>query len=151
MASSVVKRVSRKGRGRRRNAPMSEINVTPFVDVMLVLLVIFMVAAPLMTAGVPLKLPETAATAVPSESEEPLVISIPVEGNITLMNAPVGEAELVGRLSAMLAERQSDRIFLRADGSNPYARVVQVMGALNAAGFTDIVLVTDTGGPRMDE
>lgn len=151
MASSVVKRVSRKGRGRRRNAPMSEINVTPFVDVMLVLLVIFMVAAPLMTAGVPLNLPETAATAVPSESEEPLVISIPADGDITLMNAPVVEAELVSRLSAVLAERESDRIFLRADGSNPYARVVQVMGALNAAGFTDIVLVTDTGGPRMDE
>ena len=151
MGSSVVKRVSRKGRGRRRNAPMSEINVTPFVDVMLVLLVIFMVAAPLMTAGVPLNLPETAATAVPSESEEPLVISIPAEGEITLMNAPVAEAELMPRLRAVLEERQSDRIFLRADGSNPYARVVQVMGALNAAGFTDIVLVTDTGGPRMDE
>lgn len=151
MASSVVKRVSRKGRGRRRNAPMSEINVTPFVDVMLVLLVIFMVAAPLMTAGVPLNLPETAATAVPSESEEPLVISIPADGDITVMNAPVAETELVSRLSAVLAERESDRIFLRADGSNPYARVVQVMGALNAAGFTDIVLVTDTGGPRMDE
>lgn len=148
--SDVVKRVSRKGRGRRRNAPMSEINVTPFVDVMLVLLVIFMVAAPLMTAGVPLNLPRTAATAVPSEQEEPLVVSIPAEGEVTLMNDPVADDQVVERLRAILAERQTDRIFLRADGGIPYARVVQVMGALNAAGFTNIVLVTDTGGPRMD-
>lgn len=148
--ADVVKRVSRKGRGRRRNAPMSEINVTPFVDVMLVLLVIFMVAAPLMTAGVPLSLPRSAATAMPTEPEEPLVISIPAEGAITLMNDPIADDAVVSRLRAVLAERQSQRIFLRADGSIPYARVVQVMGALNVAGFTDIVLVTDTGGPRMD-
>jgi biopolymer transport protein TolR len=76
MASGVVKRV--RSKGRRRNLPMSEINVTPFVDVMLVLLIIFMVAAPLMTAGVPLNLPETAANAVPNEDEEPLMVSIPV-------------------------------------------------------------------------
>lgn len=148
--ADVVKRIRRKGRGHRRNAPMSEINVTPFVDVMLVLLVIFMVAAPLMTAGVPLNLPRTAATAVPAEPEEPLVISVPAEGGITVMNEPVADDEVVGRLRAVLAERQTDRIFLRADGSIPYSRVVQVMGALNAAGYTNIVLVTDTGGPRLD-
>ncbi|MCF3972889.1 ExbD/TolR family protein [Paracoccus salsus] len=129
---------------------MSEINVTPFVDVMLVLLVIFMVAAPLMTAGVPLNLPRTAATAVPTEPEEPLVISIPASGQVTLMNEPVGDDEVVARLRAVLEERRTDRIFLRADGTIPYARVVQVMGALNLAGYTNIVLVTDTGGPRMD-
>ncbi|MBA49542.1 MAG: ExbD/TolR family protein [Paracoccus sp. (in: a-proteobacteria)] len=148
--ADVVKRISRRKSGRRRNAPMSEINVTPFVDVMLVLLVIFMVAAPLMTAGVPLNLPRTAATAVPTEPEEPLVISIPAEGQITLMNNPLADNQIVARLRAVLAERQSDRIFLRADGTIPYARVVQVMGALNAAGLTNIVLVTDPGGPRMD-
>jgi biopolymer transport protein TolR len=148
--ADVVQRVRRKGRGHRRNLPMSEINVTPFVDVMLVLLVIFMVATPLMTAGVPLNLPQSAATAVPTESEEPLVISIPAEGQVTLMDAPIADDEVVPRLRAVLAERQSERIFLRADGGIPYARVVQVMGALNAAGFTDIVLVTDPGGPRMD-
>lgn len=148
--ADVVKRVNRKGRGRRRNAPMSEINVTPFVDVMLVLLVIFMVAAPLMTAGVPLNLPKTAATAVPSEPEEPLVISIPSQGQITLMNDPVEDDALVESLRGVLEARQTDRIFLRADGTNPYSRVVQVMGALNAAGFTNIVLVTDTGGPTLD-
>ena len=150
MSGAVVKRVSRKGRGRRRNAPMSEINVTPFVDVMLVLLVIFMVAAPLMTAGVPLNLPQTAATAVPTEPEEPLVISIPVSGDVMVMDTPVAQDQIVTRLRDLLASRESQRVFLRADGSIPYARVVQVMGALNAAGFSDIVLVTDTGGPRMD-
>ena len=148
--ADVVKRVARKGRGRRRNAPMSEINVTPFVDVMLVLLVIFMIAAPMMTAGVPLNLPRTAATAVPSEPEEPLVISIPAEGQVTLMNDPVEDDQVINRLRAVLEQRQTDKIFLRADGAIPYARVVQIMGALNAAGFTNIVLVTDTGGPRMD-
>ena len=150
MSAAVVKRVSRKGRGRRRNAPMSEINVTPFVDVMLVLLVIFMVAAPLMTAGVPLNLPQTAATAVPTEPEEPLVISIPADGDVRLMDAPVAQDQIVTRLREILSQRESQRVFLRADGAIPYARVVQVMGALNAAGLSDIVLVTDTGGPRMD-
>jgi biopolymer transport protein TolR len=150
MSGAVVKRVSRKGRGRRRNAPMSEINVTPFVDVMLVLLVIFMVAAPLMTAGVPLNLPQTAATAVPTEPEEPLVISIPADGDVMLMDAPVAQDQIVTRLREILAGRESQRVFLRADGAIPYARVVQVMGALNAAGLSDIVLVTDTGGPSMD-
>ncbi|MEO1911204.1 MAG: protein TolR [Paracoccus sp. (in: a-proteobacteria)] len=148
MGSSVVKRVSRKGR--RRNQPMSEINVTPFVDVMLVLLVIFMVAAPLMTAGVPLNLPQTAANAVPTEQEEPLVISIPAEGQMLVMDQPVEDTQVVAALRTALADRQSGRVFLRADGAIPYARVVQIMGALNAAGITDIVLVTEAGGPRMD-
>ncbi|WP_042246874.1 ExbD/TolR family protein [Paracoccus sp. PAMC 22219] len=148
MASGVVKRV--RSKGRRRNMPMSEINVTPFVDVMLVLLIIFMVAAPLMTAGVPLNLPETAANAVPTEDEEPLMVSIPVEGSLTVMDQPVADDQVVTALRAILAERQSGRVFLRADGTIPYARVVQIMGALNAAGITDIVLVTETGGPRMD-
>ncbi|MFN3525730.1 MAG: ExbD/TolR family protein [Paracoccus sp. (in: a-proteobacteria)] len=150
MSGSVVKREARKGRGRRRNAPMSEINVTPFVDVMLVLLIIFMVAAPLMTAGVPLNLPQTAASAVPMDQEEPLVISVPVDGQVLVMDQPVADTEVVARLRAILAERQTGRVFLRADGAIPYARVVQIMGALNSAGITDIVLVTDTGGPRMD-
>lgn len=148
MGSSVVKRVSRKGR--RRNMPMSEINVTPFVDVMLVLLVIFMVAAPLMTAGVPLNLPQTAANAVPTEQEEPLVISIPAEGSMLVMDQPVDDTQVVSALRAALGERESSRVFLRADGTIAYSRVVQIMGALNAAGITDIVLVTEAGGPRMD-
>ena len=148
MAASVVKRV--RSKGRRRNMPMSEINVTPFVDVMLVLLIIFMVAAPLMTAGVPLNLPQTAASAVPTEQEEPLVISVPAEGTMTVMDQPVADEQMLAALREALAGRQSGRVFLRADGTVPYSRVVQIMGALNAAGITDIVLVTETGGPRMD-
>ncbi|WP_022707737.1 MULTISPECIES: ExbD/TolR family protein [Paracoccus] len=148
MAGQMVKRV--RSKGRRRNLPMSEINVTPFVDVMLVLLVIFMVAAPLMTAGVPLDLPETAANAVPTEQEEPLVISIPAEGQMSVMDRAVGDDGLVPALREVLETRESARVYLRADGGIPYSRVVQIMGALNAAGITDIVLVTETGGPRMD-
>ena len=152
--SDVVKRVGRTrrggGRGRRRNALMAEINVTPFVDVMLVLLIIFMVAAPLLTVGVPLELPRTAAQSVPTEPEEPLVISVPADGGLRLMDTAIADDALISRLQAVLAERQTQKIFLRGDGSVPYARVMQVMGALNAAGFTDVVLVTDGGGPRMD-
>lgn len=137
-------------RGRSRRQPMAEINVTPFVDVMLVLLVIFMVAAPLLTVGVPIELPETAANAVAAEPEEPLTISVPAEGPLMLMEDTVAEDQLVTRLRELSEARQSDNIYLRADGGIPYARVVQVMGALNAGGFNNIVLVTDTGGPRMD-
>ena len=149
MGAGVVKR-SRKGRGRARSQPMSEINVTPFVDVMLVLLIIFMVAAPLLTVGVPLELPKTAAQAVPAEPEEPLSVSVTPEGPILVMTTEVPENELVTRLRAVAEERQSDKIYLRADGAIPYARVMEVMGALNAAGFNNIVLVTEAGGPRMD-
>ncbi len=149
MGAGTVKR-SRKGRGRARTQPMAEINVTPFVDVMLVLLIIFMVAAPLLTVGVPLELPKTAAQAVPAEPEEPLSVSVTPEGPIMVMTTEVPEDELVTRLRAVADERQSDKIYLRADGTIPYARVMQVMGALNAAGFNNIVLVTEAGGPRMD-
>lgn len=149
MASGMTGRQHRRG-GRRRNRPMSEINVTPFVDVMLVLLIVFMVAAPMLTVGVPLELPRTAAQSVPSEQEEPLTISITPEGPLILMTTEVPEDELITRLQAVAQERQSSKIYLRADGALTYARVMQVMGALNAAGFSNIVLVTDTGGPRMD-
>ena len=137
-------------RGRSRRQPMAEINVTPFVDVMLVRLIIFMVAAPLLTVGVPLELPKTAAQAVPAEPEEPLSVSVTPEGPILVMTTEVPENELVTRLRAVAEERQSDKIYLRADGAIPYARVMEVMGALNAAGFNNIVLVTEAGGPRMD-
>ena len=149
MGAGIVRKERRRS-GRRRNAPMAEINVTPFVDVMLVLLIVFMVAAPMLTVGVPLELPRTAAQAVPTEQEEPLTVSITPEGPLILMTTEVPEEELITRLQAVSAERQSNKIFLRADGTLPYARVMQVMGALNAAGFHNIVLVTDSGGPRMD-
>lgn len=138
----------RRGRHRRgRSAAMSEINVTPFVDVMLVLLIIFMVAAPLLTAGVPIELPDTAASALPTEEEEPLTISMTADGKLLIQKEEVLEDTLIPKLRAIAAERTSDKVFLRADGAIPYERVAQVMGALNAGGFRNIGLVTDTQGP----
>ncbi|WP_460274135.1 protein TolR [Celeribacter sp. ULVN23_4] len=152
MGAGVVQKSGGGGRrrGRRRPAAMSEINVTPFVDVMLVLLIIFMVAAPMMTVGVPIELPETAATALPQEEQEPLTITLTADGQVLLMANETPETDLVAKLKAIAAERQDDKIFLRADGSVPYERVAQVMGALNAGGFRSIGLVTDQGGPRLD-
>ena len=153
MGAGVIKRKSNHRRRRGRSggsAAMSEINVTPFVDVMLVLLIIFMVAAPLLTVGVPVELPETAAEALATEQEEPLTITLTAEGEIVLQTTPTPRDELVSRLRAVAAEREGDKIFLRADGKIPYAEVVQIMGALNAAGFRNIGLVTETGGPSFD-
>ena len=153
MGAGVIK--SKGGGSRRRHrggksAAMSEINVTPFVDVMLVLLIIFMVAAPLLTVGVPVELPKTAASALPTEQEEPLTITLTADGRMLIMNADVAEGELIPKLTAIAAERTSRKVFLRADGAIPYERVAQVMGALNAGGFNEIGLVTDVDGPSMN-
>ena len=143
------------GRRRRRGGgggsrPMSEINVTPFVDVMLVLLIIFMVAAPLLTAGVPIELPETAAAPLPQEQEEPLAVTVSADGRILIGSSEVPRDEFLTRLRAIAGERASDKVFLRADGAVPYSDVMVVMGALNAGGFRNIGLVTDAGGPTLD-
>lgn len=153
MGAGVVQKSGGGGRRRRhrgRAAAMSEINVTPFVDVMLVLLIIFMVAAPMLTVGVPIELPDTAASAMPNEEEEPLTITITADGLILLQTTEVSDADLIPKLTAIAAERTSDKVFLRADGALAYERVAQVMGALNAGGFNNIGLVTDSGGPTMD-
>ena len=153
MGAGVMKKSGgggRRGRRRGSSAAMSEINVTPFVDVMLVLLVIFMVAAPMLTVGVPIELPDTAAKAMPNEEEEPLTISITADGLILLQSTEVADVDLISKLTAIAAERKSDKVFLRADGALAYERVAQVMGALNAGGFNNIGLVTDAGGPSMD-
>ena len=134
----------------RRSVPMSEINVTPFVDVMLVLLIIFMVAAPMLTVGVDVDLPKSAASALESENEEPLTITITKEGQIVLQTSTITKEELVTRLKGVANERSSNRIFLRADGEISYEFVMQIMGALNAGGFEDIGLVTDIGGPALN-
>jgi biopolymer transport protein TolR len=115
-----------------------------------VLLIIFMVAAPLLTVGVPVKLPETAASALPTEREEPLTITLTTEGGMMIQTTEVAGDDLIPQLRAIGAERKDKKVFLRADGAIPYARVVEVMGALNAAGFHDIGLVTETGGPTFD-
>ncbi len=151
MAAGVIKS-ERAGtrRRRRRTAPMSEINVTPFVDVMLVLLIIFMVAAPLLTVGVPVQLPKTAASALPVDQEEPLTVTITADGGVQIQTTDIARDELIARLRAVSAERVSDRVYLRADGAVSYAQVMEVMGALNAGGFANIGLVTDIGGPTLD-
>ena len=141
---------SSRRRRRRRAQPMSEINVTPFVDVMLVLLIIFMVAAPLMTVGVPVELPKTAANALPTDQEEPLTVTITAEGVVMIQKTETERDELVAKLRAIASERASTKVFLRADGAVAYELVVQIMGALNAGGFDDIGLVTDIGGPSLD-
>lgn len=139
----------RRGR-RRRTKPMSEINVTPFVDVMLVLLIIFMVAAPMLTVGVPVELPRTAAGALPAEQEEPLTVTLTADGRMLIQTTEVERGNLVSQLRAIAAERSNDKVFLRADGAIAYEQVMQVMGALNAGGFRNIGLVTESGGPALD-
>ena len=147
MALSLDSSNSRRGRrrGRSRRA-LSEINVTPLVDVMLVLLIVFMISAPLLTAGVPLELPKTEAGAM-AEQAEPLNVSIQADGLIFLQESPVQFEQLAGAL-ATLGDGGFDRpIYVRADGGAPYERVAQVMAALSTSGFTKIGLITDTGGP----
>ena len=133
---------ARTGRGRGRRRPMAEINVTPFVDVMLVLLIVFMVTAPLLTVGVPVDLPKTKAQAL-SQDREPLSVTIRKGGTIYLQNTPVAEDSLVDRLTAISQNGYDQRIFVRGDKSVDYGRVMEVMGLLSAAGFTHIGLVTD--------
>ena len=154
MGAGVIERGSGSGKRRRSHAkrrPMSEINVTPFVDVMLVLLIIFMVAAPLLTVGVPIELPKTAATPLATEEEEPLTIAVSADGKLILQNTEIDRNTLIPKLQAIAAERTSQKVFLRADGAVPYAQVMQIMGALNAGGFRDIGLVTDAGGPNLND
>ncbi len=152
MGGGVLQKSSGGRRGRRRGKAqaMSEINITPMVDVMLVLLIIFMVAAPLLTVGVPVELPKTAASAMPTEQEEPLTITLTADGMMLIQTTETASEELIPKLRAIAAERSDDKVFLRADGAIPYDRVMQVMGALNAGGFRNIGLVTDTGGPTLD-
>jgi biopolymer transport protein TolR len=134
----------RKSNGRRRiGRPMAEINVTPFVDVMLVLLIVFMVTAPLLTVGVPVDLPQTRARSL-GEDREPLAVTIDNSGNIFLQNTPIGEEDLVPKLIAISNNGYGQRIFVRGDKSVDYGKVMQVMGLLNSAGFTRIGLVTDS-------
>ncbi|MEM1384518.1 MAG: protein TolR [Pseudomonadota bacterium] len=135
----------RRGRG---GQPISEINVTPFVDVMLVLLIIFMVAAPLLTVGVPLELPKTQARSLPQEQEEPLAVNMDADGTIYIQKTPVEAATLVERLTAIRAERETDKVYLRADQALDYGRVMQVMGALQAGGFFNVALVTEQPSPQ---
>jgi biopolymer transport protein TolR len=148
----MVAHVKRIEHGRRRGKirPMWEINVTPFVDVMLVLLIVFMVTAPLLTVGVPVDLPKTHAQAL-GQDREPLTVSLRRDGRIYLQNTQVPEAALVSKLNAIAANGYDQRIFVRADKSVDYGSVMEVMGLLSEAGFTHIGLVTDVAKHHDDE
>lgn len=133
------------GRGRRSGRgsyiPMSEINVTPMVDVMLVLLVVFMVSAPLMTAGVPVDLPKTDASQMVGQ-DEPLVISVNAKGEVFLQETQITLEQLVPRLEAITQNKKDTRIFVRGDKAIAYGQVMEVMGTVNLAGFTRVALLT---------
>lgn len=130
----------RGGRGYRR---MAEINVTPFVDVMLVLLVIFMVTAPLLTVGVPVDLPKTQAAAI-AKPDEPLIVTVTAEGKVYLQETEMTDAQLVEKLRAMGADKAEQRLYVRGDKSVPYGRVMEVMGQLAGAGFTKVALIAES-------
>jgi biopolymer transport protein TolR len=130
----------RRGGGR---GVISEINVTPLVDVMLVLLIVFMVAAPLMTVGVPIELPKTEAKQMDS-STEPITITVQQDGALFLQETAIPLAELAPKLTAIAKAGYEEQLFVRADTSVPYGRVMEVMGLLNSAGYRKIGLITAT-------
>jgi biopolymer transport protein TolR len=131
------------GRGRRgRYRPLAEINVTPLVDVMLVLLIIFMVTAPLMTSGVPVDLPKTSAQPINSDSE-PLTVSIDAQGQIFLQDQQVQLPELVSKLQAIAQNNADRRIFVRGDKDLAYGRIMEVMGTITQGGFTKVALLAE--------
>lgn len=134
------------GRGGRRRSRRSklnaEINVTPLVDVMLVLLIVFMVAAPLLSVGVPVELPKTDAKSLPSDNE-PITITVDKEGKVFLQETEVSLDEIVTRLTAIAQNGYEERIYLRGDNASDYGSVMKVMARVNAAGYSNLGLVTD--------
>ena len=135
--------VQRGGRGRRKHRLNADINVTPLVDVMLVLLIVFMVAAPLLSVGVPVELPKTDARSLPTD-QEPLTVTVDRDGRIFLgEDTEIALDELTPRLNAIAQNGFDERIFVRGDGASDYANVIRVMARINAAGYSNIGLVTD--------
>jgi biopolymer transport protein TolR len=129
--------------GRQRYKPMSDINVTPMVDVMLVLLIVFMVAAPLLTVGVPVDLPKTAAAPI-TQPDKPLILTIDAQGKTYLQELPVPTAELIPRLQAIVLNKPDTVIYVRGDKSVPYGQVLELMGTAVAAGFTKVSLISES-------
>ena len=131
-------------RRRARSQPFSEINVTPMVDVMLVLLVIFMVAAPMMTTGVSVDLPQTKAAPVTGQ-DEPLAISVTAEGKVFIQKQEISLDALQQKLKAITGEKKDTRIFIRGDKNIDYGKIMAVVGEVNAAGYSKVALITDIG------
>ena len=137
----------RKGGRRRRGVPrygaMADINMTPFIDIMLVLLIIFMVAAPLLATGVAVDLPQTKAGPL-NIDQKPISIAINDQGQLFLMDAPVANEDLIAKLQAIAKQGFDERIYLRADKGILYGRVAEIMASLTAAGYKKVALVTET-------
>lgn len=142
----------RNNRGRRsqRADSFSEINITPMVDVMLVLLIIFMVAAPMMTSGVTVDLPQTSSQPVTGQ-DEPLTISVKGNGKIYIQETLVPLAELQAKLSAITSQKKDTRIFVRGDKTVDYGKMMQVVSEINSAGFNKVALITDASGASADK
>jgi biopolymer transport protein TolR len=134
----------KSGRGRRgvpRYGAMADINMTPFIDVMLVLLIIFMVAAPLLTSGVAVDLPQAKAGPL-NVDQKPIAIALNDQGQVFLMDQPVADAELVDKMRALGGEAEDQRVYLRASKAVPYGRVAEIMGQVTTAGYKKVALVT---------
>jgi biopolymer transport protein TolR len=145
MAISPVASGRKSGRGRRgvpRYGAMADINMTPFIDVMLVLLIIFMVAAPLLTTGVAVDLPRASATALNVE-RKPIAVSLNEQGQLYVMDEPTADADFVAKLQAASQSDVDQRIYLRASKAVPYGRVAEIMAAVTTAGFKKVALVTE--------
>jgi biopolymer transport protein TolR len=144
MAMNVAGSSAGGGRRRARKPVMAEINVTPMVDVMLVLLIIFMVSAPLLTVGVPLDLPQTQAKSL-DQDKNPLTLSVNIKGQVYLNDTEIGLDDIVPKLRAITESRggMDERIFVRGDKKVDYGTVMKVMGRLSAAGFRRVALVTE--------
>jgi biopolymer transport protein TolR len=140
--SAVGAEATGRRRRRRHHSAIAEINMTPFIDVMLVLLIVFMVAAPLLTAGVPLDLPQTGAKAL-NVDKQPVTISIDENGKVFLMDKPVEDAALLDTLKAIAANGADERIYVRGAKQVGYGRVAQVMSVITAAGYKRVALVTE--------
>jgi biopolymer transport protein TolR len=139
-----------RGRGRRqRHAPMSEINVTPMVDVMLVLLIIFMVAAPLLQVGIPVDLPEAKGQQIPTPKQEPLAVTVKLNGDVYVGETQIAVDDLATKLKAIAKNGYDETIFVRGDKGVPYGVVMKVMGRINDGGFKKLsfVIDEDKGGP----
>ncbi len=133
--------------GEDRYAPLAEINVTPMVDVMLVLLVIFMVTAPLLTVGVPLDLPKSRASQL-TEPKKPVIISLNRDGGVFIGDEPIDADELEPQLAALAAEDPNRIVYVRSDKTNTYAQLMDTLGLVNQAGFSKVSLIAEAAGPK---
>lgn len=137
-----------KGSGGRGYRPMSEINVTPFIDVMLVLLIVFMVTAPLLNTGVPVDLPKSEASAINEKDEKPLEVSLNKNGQAFIGETKVSREELIAKLSAITENDVERRVFIRADTSLPYGDVMGIIGSINKAGYRKVALISQPGAGK---